>query len=461
VSYDANGSNTGNTFRGTTRTQIWDEESRLKEVKIGGTTVVKFRYSDEGERTKKQATTPQLGVNGDSWYVNQFYTLLAGKRPTKHIFAGETRVASKTDAIWMQTPVTHYYHPDHLGTTSYVTDARQALVQHERYFPFGELWRGGGPQEETDLSRPNGDRKEWLFTSKEFDVETGLYYFGARYLDPRIGVWQSTDPILADYMLGAGFGGAYTPSNLGLYTYSRNNPIVLRDPDGRLAPVVVFLIMVAAGSAGSAGGRALDNLISGRPASPGVAAAATGGGVTAALAFTTGGTSLGTQMVGVGLASTIGGGVSRGIETGDAQMTLENMSVDFTLGAGMTLAAGLMTPARPPVRSTISESQVQSVLRSQPEIVASKTAAEMGDDLANAIGRNRVSARTAGGQQIDIDLRGKAHFEKSLGQKVPTPHVRESRVNVGPGGRTSLSDSKVRPATKQDIRTARSIVERR
>jgi hypothetical protein len=166
-------------------------------------------------------------------------------------------------------------------------------------------------------------------------------------------------------------------------------------------------------------------------------------------------------MVGVGLASTIGGGVSRGIETGDAQMTLENMSVDFTLGAGMTLAAGLMTPARPPVRSTISESQVQSVLRSQPEIVASKTAAEMGDDLANAIGRNRVSARTAGGQQIDIDLRGKAHFEKSLGQKVPTPHVRESRVNVGPGGRTSLSDSKVRPATKQDIRTARSIVERR
>ena len=92
--------------------------------------------------------------------------------------------------------VTHY-HPDHLGTTSYTSTLSQDLVQHERYFTFGELWRGNGEQEETDLSRPDGDRREWLFTSKEWDVDTSLYYFGARYFDPHMSVWQNPDPLLA------------------------------------------------------------------------------------------------------------------------------------------------------------------------------------------------------------------------------------------------------------------------
>jgi RHS repeat-associated protein len=60
-----------------------------------------------------------------------------------------------------------------------------------------------------------------------------LYYFGARYYDPRTALWVSPDPILADYLGGSPNGGMYGPSNLGLYTYSWNSPIRLRDPDGR------------------------------------------------------------------------------------------------------------------------------------------------------------------------------------------------------------------------------------
>jgi RHS repeat-associated protein len=224
--YDANGNNTGNTFKLDTRAQVWDEENRLKQVTRNGGSLAQFRYDEQGERTKK------LTAVGDTWYVNQFFALLPGNRPTKHIFAGETRVATKTDAITMQTPVLHYYHSDHLGTTGYISDKDQNLVQHERYFAFGELWRPGGEQEETDLSRPDGDRREWLFTGKEWDVDTGLYYFGARYFDPHADVWQSTDPILASYMRGTPNGGAFQPRNLGVYSYSWNNPIVLRDPTG-------------------------------------------------------------------------------------------------------------------------------------------------------------------------------------------------------------------------------------
>jgi RHS repeat-associated protein len=97
---------------------------------------------------------------------------------------------------------------------------------------FGELWRPGGEKEETDLSRPDGDRREWLFTGKEWDVDTELYYFGARYFDPHADVWQSPDPILASYMRAGPNGRGADARNLGLYTYAWNNPVIVRDPTG-------------------------------------------------------------------------------------------------------------------------------------------------------------------------------------------------------------------------------------
>ena len=224
-SYDADGNNTGNGFKGDNRVQTWDEEDRLKEVKLNGGSLAQFKYDDHGDR-RKRMTGP-----GDAWYVNQYFVLLPNNQPTKHIFAGATRIATKTDPMNSQTPTLNYYHPDHLGTTSYTSVFGQDLVQHERYFAFGELWRGAGPQEETDLSRPNGARREWLFTGKEYDVDTNLYYFGARYFDPHTSVWQSTDPILASYMTRGAAG--MSARNLGLYTYGANNPIVMQDPDGR------------------------------------------------------------------------------------------------------------------------------------------------------------------------------------------------------------------------------------
>ncbi len=79
----------------------------------------------------------------------------------------------------------------------------------------------------------NTQRTPYLFTAKELDEETGLYYFGARYYDPRTSVWQSPDPILASYMGGSPNGGVFNPMNLGVYTYSQNRPVILLDPDGR------------------------------------------------------------------------------------------------------------------------------------------------------------------------------------------------------------------------------------
>ena len=81
---------------------------------------------------------------------------------------------------------------------------------------------------------------DYRFTGKELDSETGLYYFGARYYDPRTSVWQSVDPILGKYLPSGGdnsqlhgMGGVFNSSVLSLYSYSSQNPVVLIDPDGR------------------------------------------------------------------------------------------------------------------------------------------------------------------------------------------------------------------------------------
>jgi RHS repeat-associated protein len=94
------------------------------------------------------------------------------------------------------------------------------------YFPFGETW-----VEE----HSNRQRTPYLFTGKELDEDTPLYYFGARYYDPRTSVWQSPDPILADYIKGERSGeGVYTPVNLNLFGYVQQKPVVSIDPDGNV-----------------------------------------------------------------------------------------------------------------------------------------------------------------------------------------------------------------------------------
>jgi len=121
----------------------------------------------------------------------------------------------------------YYYHSDHLGSAQFVTDWKGRQYEHIEYTPYGELW--------IEEVAAGIDKLPFRFTGKELDEETGLYYYGARYLDPKYSRWLSGDPALNDYMAGSsvGEGGIYNTVNFNVYHYGSNNPIKYTDPTGR------------------------------------------------------------------------------------------------------------------------------------------------------------------------------------------------------------------------------------
>jgi len=227
-SYDANGNQMGweHDRNGTRRTIVWDEENRIQSISDNGHTKT-YKYNDAGQRVIKR------GPQGETAYVNQFFVIRNREGGTKHIYAGKTRLVSKlmkqdkpgknpNGKVPLEKDL-YYYHPDHLGSSAYVSDTQGKLFQHLEYFPFGETF--------VEQSS-NTQRTPYRFTAKEFDEETGLYYFGARYYDPRTSVWQSPDPVLLD-ILSDPKRLSELSKKLALYSYVSHNPVVRIDPDGR------------------------------------------------------------------------------------------------------------------------------------------------------------------------------------------------------------------------------------
>ncbi len=94
-----------------------------------------------------------------------------------------------------------FYHPDHLGSTTLITNETGGVVEETTYLPFGDVNAGGS-------------RETHLYTGKEKD-DTGLYYYEARYYDPHMRQFVEPDTLLPD---------VYDPQQLNRYSYVRNNP---------------------------------------------------------------------------------------------------------------------------------------------------------------------------------------------------------------------------------------------
>lgn len=229
----------------------WDDKNQLIKTKDGLYTTY-YVYNNEGDRVAKYTE------RSETLYFNKFWSwhidpanAFAGGQLSKHIFLGDTRIVTKlsqetNNYIDAEKQRLYFYHSDHLGSASLITDYKGNEYERLEYTPYGELW--------VDLSEYTGSTYlPFKFSAKEMDSETGLYYYGARYLDSKYSLWKSTDPALGEYIPKApineqarqynqnlpGMGGIFNPINANLYHYAGNNPVRYVDPDGRESAYVL------------------------------------------------------------------------------------------------------------------------------------------------------------------------------------------------------------------------------
>jgi len=197
-SYDAN----GNLSSGAGRTLTYNLENKPLTITSAGQTTT-FVYDGDGGRVKKIAGTTTTR------YISKLYEC-DNASCSRMIFAGSARIATIGSGGIV------YYHPDHLGSSSVITDSVGAKLQALTYFPYGAT-RTNTPSGTPTIDVP------YKYTGKELDSSTSLYYYEARYYDPTLGRFLSSDTIVPSPL---------NPQDFNRYTYAGNNPFRYTDPTG-------------------------------------------------------------------------------------------------------------------------------------------------------------------------------------------------------------------------------------
>jgi RHS repeat-associated protein len=168
--------------------------------------------------------------------ASQTWNLRAPDVPSAE--AGSPQVLAPGEAIFinaraaaeLETPEVAlrvcYYHQDHLGSSSAITDATGALVEETSFYPFGT------PRNEHRLRQIE---ESYKFTQKERDRESNLHYFEARYLAGHLARFITLDrkfanpDLLSKEELESFLS---TPQKINLYSYTIGNPVRYVDSDG-------------------------------------------------------------------------------------------------------------------------------------------------------------------------------------------------------------------------------------
>ncbi len=248
----------------------WDEQNRLQGVRDDGHLSF-YQYDAGGDRTYKlpylKTYSNRSGRRSVYWapehstlYASP-YLVVTPQGYTKHYYAESERITSQIgrgNFSTLATPVTdtatanrkvrradslvlvlnpsitdtaaqlsyltaltnrqkdtceaYWYHTDHLGSSSWITDSAGNPVQHLHYLPWGEDYVN---QRLNDF-----DGVRYTFSAKEKDAETGYSYFGSRYYNSDLSIWLSVDPKSDKY------------PGVSPYVYCADNPVKLVDPNG-------------------------------------------------------------------------------------------------------------------------------------------------------------------------------------------------------------------------------------
>ena len=215
----------GNITNDGVRTMTYDAENRMVAATSAGGTGT-YAYDGEGKRVKRATSTQSwwyvYGLNGElvAEYLSTAPTTVVkeyGYRSGQLLVVGESG-----NVRWIVT--------DHLGSTRMTADSTGSLagIKRQDYLPFGEdLYVGirrNGANGQYGYEPPLSTIRH-KFTGKERDTETGLDFFGARYMSSTQGRFTSVDPLRASAHIAS-------PQTFNRYSYVLNRPTMAVDPDG-------------------------------------------------------------------------------------------------------------------------------------------------------------------------------------------------------------------------------------
>lgn len=219
----------GNLIRqNTEKHHAWDHADRMigyvvqPENAPNASLTARYLYGADGMRVKKYVVNQQQQINS-TVYVDGFFEhhrqadgSNARENNTLHVMDNQSRIAlvrvgAPLDARDASPPIA-YHLGDHLGSSAVVVGGndptRRNFINREEYLPYGETSFGSFA------------KKRYRHSGKERDEESGLIYYGARYLAPFLKRWINTDP-----------AGRIDGSNL--FRAFRENPLMFDDAVGK------------------------------------------------------------------------------------------------------------------------------------------------------------------------------------------------------------------------------------
>lgn len=212
--YDENGNTISKTDASSTTTYTYDYENRLV-VAITPSHTATYTYDPFGVRLGKTVDANAV------WFLYDNEDIVAEYDSSGLLVAKYYHGQGIDVPIAMVKNNQTYYHIfDGLGSVLYLTDTNCNIVENYTYDTFGNL---------TGLPATGN---LYAYTSREYDLETGSYFYRARYYDSTLGRFITADPI--------GFAGG-----INFYAYVNNNPVIKIDPFGnRIADILKAITVV-------------------------------------------------------------------------------------------------------------------------------------------------------------------------------------------------------------------------
>ena len=202
LGYDAAGNLISKTLPGETWTYTWNALNQLTSASRNGALQASFQYDPLGRRVVKSTPAKVTTYTYDGADILRENVTVGGITTTSYYVHGP----SIDEPLGKETGgVMTYYHADGLGSIVKETSEAGAVTSTLRYDAWGNIEAGA--------------RDGFAFTGREWDPETGLYYYRARYYDPKAGRFISEDPIR--FQGGPDF-----------YSYTHDGPATFVDPSG-------------------------------------------------------------------------------------------------------------------------------------------------------------------------------------------------------------------------------------